>query len=190
MAETIAKYLSTPGAAQTVAVLAGNGHVEYGLGMPGDVFRRLAVPYRVVSFQAVGQVTWGPGPGPPVAMCDYGRPLADYVWVTTEPPEEDKPKLGVTVEPPGKGEHGAKVEAVLKGSPAHKAGVKPCDVILAVNGEEVNSVGELRYVLSHKQMGDRVTVEVLREGKKASLEATLSPLPKKRGKGDELICPR
>jgi aminopeptidase N len=178
MAETVASYLRQPGAAQVVAVIAGNGHIEYGLGVPDDTVRRLGAPYRTVSFQAAGQVTWGPGPGPPTPMFDYGRPLADYVWLTTEAEEQERPKLGVMIGEQAEGEPGVKVTAVAKGSPAAKAGLEAGDVILTVDGEEVNSLGDLRYELSRRQMGDRLKLEVLRGGKRASYEPTLSPLPK------------
>jgi uncharacterized iron-regulated protein len=178
MAASVADYLRSPGAAQYVAVIAGNGHVEYGLGIPDDVVRRLGAPYRIISFQEVGRVTWEAGPGPPTPMFDYDRHLADYVWVTTESEELARPKLGVTVGEKAEGEPGVKVGGVAQGSPAAKAGIHEGDTILALEGEEVNTLGDLRYALSRRQMGDRVRLEVLRGGKRESLEVTLSPLPK------------
>ncbi len=183
MAQSVADYLSGPGAAQVVAVIAGNGHIEYGLGIPDDLRRRSGVPQRIVSFQEADHVTWGPGPGPPVAMSDYGRPLADYVWLTTASEERERPRLGVLVGKQPEGQPGVKIEEVVEGSPAARAGLKAGDAVLALDNDPVNSLGDVRYVLSHRKMGDRVRLEVLRGGKRESLELTLSPLPKREATG-------
>jgi len=180
MAQSVAMYVVQPGAAQIVAVIAGNGHVEYGLGMPGDVVGRVGAPYRIISFQEEGHVTWEPGPGPPTPLFDYGHPLANYVWITTESKEQDKPKLGIGVGKPPEGQTGVAVEDVMEGSPAAKANLKAGDVIVAFDSEAVGSLADLRYALSHKQFGDKVRIEVVRGGKKESATVTLSPLPKER----------
>lgn len=178
MAEAIGDYLRQPGAAQYLAVIAGNGHIEYGLGIPDDVLRRTGAPYRIISFQEAGRVSWEPGPGPPTPTFDYGRPLAHYVWVTEESEVEARPKLGVTVGEKAEGEVGVKIDAVAPGSPAAKAGLKSGDLILSVDGEETETLGDLRYALSRRKMGEQVGVEFLRGGKREAVRLTLSPLPK------------
>jgi S1-C subfamily serine protease len=116
-------------------------------------------------------------------MFDYGRPLADYVWLTAAAEEEARPRLGVIIKKGAEGEPGVKVEAVTEDGPAQKAGLAAGDLILSLDGEEVSSPGELRYGLSQRQMGERVRLEILRDGKRESFEVTLSPLPEKVHKG-------
>jgi serine protease Do len=59
---------------------------------------------------------------------------------------------------------GALVTQVLQGSPAQKAGVKTGDVILSVNGKNVERSTQLPAVISAIKPGDAADVEVWREG--------------------------
>ncbi len=73
---------------------------------------------------------------------------------------------------------GAYITEVLPGSPADKAGLKEDDIIIKVDGEEVKSVGGgLVEILSKKKPGDRVSLEVWRDGETLSFSATLSEFP-------------
>jgi serine protease Do len=69
---------------------------------------------------------------------------------------------------------GALVAGVEKGSPADKAGLKPGDVVRSVNGQPVVASGDLPAVLGMANPGDKVQLEVLRQGKKMDLTATLA----------------
>jgi regulator of sigma E protease len=57
----------------------------------------------------------------------------------------------------------ARVEDVLPGSPAEEAGLKPGDIIFAVNGTEVESVGQLGYQI-RLNLGKTVDLKVRRPG--------------------------
>lgn len=57
---------------------------------------------------------------------------------------------------------GVLVGSVADGSPADKAGVKVGDIILSVDGEEIDSSFELRKALREKKDGDSVRIEALR----------------------------
>src|SRR5688500_9748760 len=90
-------------------------------------------------------------------------------------------KLGVTIQgiTPAlaeslglSGTSGALVGDVESGSPAAKAGVKPGDVITAINGEAVKDSNVLRNEIAQLQPGTNVKVTVLRDGKEQVLEAT------------------
>ncbi|HEX9113011.1 MAG TPA: DegQ family serine endoprotease, partial [Nitrospirota bacterium] len=74
---------------------------------------------------------------------------------------------------------GALVSAVMKGSPAEKAGIKQGDVILQFNGKTVEDTGHLRNMVSQTPVGSRVKVTVLRQKKELELEVTVAELPKK-----------
>jgi len=62
-------------------------------------------------------------------------------------------------------DHGVVVNNVEPGSPAQRAGLKMGDVILAINGQPIKSGNDLVQIVSGSKIGNRVKVELLREGK-------------------------
>ncbi len=70
-------------------------------------------------------------------------------------------------------EEGALVLSVAEDSAAEEAGLQPGDVILAVDGEEVEDTTDLQAALSDYESGDRVKIDFLREKKKKSVEVEL-----------------
>mgnify|MGYP001252705749 CR=1 FL=1 len=64
--------------------------------------------------------------------------------------------------------------AVVSGSPADKAGVRPKDIITKVNTVAIDARHPLSSQLSQYVPGDTVTLTVLRDGKTIELKATLT----------------
>lgn len=58
---------------------------------------------------------------------------------------------------------GILVLGVEEGSGAHDAGVKRLDVIVGINGEEVLSIDELITIIQTHEIGDEITVSLLRD---------------------------
>jgi serine protease Do len=71
---------------------------------------------------------------------------------------------------------GALVNDVLQGSAADKAGIRPGDVIVAVDGREVHRSEELARMVAKHAPGSAVKVSVLRENKQLDISATLDKL--------------
>ena len=69
--------------------------------------------------------------------------------------------------------HGAVVTDVGAGSPAETAGLKPGDVIVAVNGRAVQSDNDLYNAEGIAPVGSTIELKVLRGGESLSLNATL-----------------
>ena len=69
---------------------------------------------------------------------------------------------------------GALVANVEKGSPADHAGLKPGDVIRSVNGRRIVSSGDLPAIVGLSQPGDRIQMEVWRQGHRVELTAALA----------------
>lgn len=63
--------------------------------------------------------------------------------------------------------------AVIAGSAADKAGIRIGDIILSVNGEEVNPDQNLAYLISKYKPGDSVELKIAREGKEMNVSADL-----------------
>lgn len=70
---------------------------------------------------------------------------------------------------------GVMVERVLPGSPAEKAGMEEFDVIIALDGKEVEDVLDLRkHLYEEKKIGDKLKVTFYRNGKKEETTITLT----------------
>lgn len=63
--------------------------------------------------------------------------------------------------------------AVISESAAEKAGLKEEDVILKINGEKITSQNSPAQVIQKKLPGEKIILEILREGKSLKLEAVL-----------------
>lgn len=63
--------------------------------------------------------------------------------------------------------------AIVKGSPAEKAGLKDKDIITAVNGTKVGVSGSLANIIGEYKPGDTVQLNVVREGKDMTVNITL-----------------
>lgn len=86
-------------------------------------------------------------------------------------PEKGKGFLGIATEPRKEG--GLKVTRVGRESPAEKAGVKPGDVLLGMDGTPLTSKDQFQKLLAEKAPDDRVALELLRNGKSETLTLRL-----------------
>lgn len=73
--------------------------------------------------------------------------------------------------------HGALIQAVQPGSPAEKAGLRPEDVITAIDGTQINDTNTLESVLLKHKIGDSVTLTVVRNQQTLTLTAVLGQRP-------------
>ena len=69
---------------------------------------------------------------------------------------------------------GVYVHEVLSGSPADSAGLKPKDIITKVGDTKVTSNSTLKAALLNYKIGDKVKIEVYRDGKTTTIEVTFS----------------
>lgn len=68
---------------------------------------------------------------------------------------------------------GAVIAQVVPGSAAERAGLEVGDVIVAVGGDEVRNGAELRNKIGLLRVGAKVTLEILRKGKRRSVELVI-----------------
>lgn len=69
-------------------------------------------------------------------------------------------------------EAGVEVVEIVAGSPAAKAGLRPEDLILDVDGEPVASARDLQRLMAGEAIGREISIRVFREGKVTTLRAT------------------
>ncbi|GIL66100.1 hypothetical protein Vafri_19704 [Volvox africanus] len=99
-----------------------------------------------------------------------------------------RPALGITMAPAQViervGLEGVLVLEVPPGSPAHAAGLRPThrdifgdlvlgDVVVGLDGKAVRSSADVYDILDDHRVGDRVKLDVVRDGKQTSLTVTL-----------------
>jgi len=75
---------------------------------------------------------------------------------------------------------GVVVTDTAKGSPAETAGLKKYDVITKIGDKEIKNILELRRELYAYNVGDKVELTVLREGKETKVQVTLGAQPEQQ----------
>ena len=90
-------------------------------------------------------------------------------------------------------DEGALVADVEQGSPAEKAGLKPNDLLVAVDGEKVTArfwedIPVIERKLGRKEFEKPCTLSIVRGGK--SVEVAVAPTEKGRVEGEEFACGR
>lgn len=80
---------------------------------------------------------------------------------------------------------GAFVQSVEPDNAAGKAGVRPGDVIVAVDGKEVTAGQSLSYLIANKKPGERMPMALIRDGKRMTVHVTLDLRPKESQLADQ-----
>lgn len=76
---------------------------------------------------------------------------------------------------------GAIIAGVVRNGPADKAGIKPGDILVAVDGKPVRDTSEMLNLIAQLQPGGKATMRVLRKNRESDLALTVGkrPVPKK-----------
>ncbi|HXX11234.1 MAG TPA: PDZ domain-containing protein, partial [Burkholderiales bacterium] len=115
-------------------------------------------------------------------LMKYGEMRRGRIGLTTQDitPEETK-RLGTQAI------HAAVVVEVAKNSPADKAGLRPRDTIIALNGRAVRGSADLRNQIGLVPVGEEVEFRFLRDGELRSVKARLEPVQTTEAIGGESI---
>ena len=143
MAERAADYL-IDNPTQSMIILAGRGHIEYGDGIPDRLHRRLPT----------GIAT--------VLSTDDSAAIDDaaHYWITSA--EQRLPasgKMGIMLDL----EEGVSARSVLADSAAEKAGVQDNDRIVAIDSQTIATIADLRLALLDKIPGDSIVLSIQRD---------------------------
>jgi uncharacterized iron-regulated protein len=165
MADSVANYLASPaGMDKHLLVVAGGNHLSYGFGIPRRVFRRLPTSYCLIGGNEI-EIP----PDKQDRLMDVnipGFPMVPYdflAFLAYENLPETGLRLGVMIEPAPAG-RGLAVKGVMPGSNAERAGLRPGDLLLAIDGEALADNFDLVYAVQRKKTGDHGTLQVVREG--------------------------
>jgi serine protease Do len=91
---------------------------------------------------------------------------------------ELKAKLGL------ENEQGALVADVSKGGPAEKAGIERGDVIVSFDGKTVKEMNDLPFIVAATPVGKSVDVEVMRKGKRETLQVKVGELKEEEAESE------
>jgi serine protease Do len=103
---------------------------------------------------------------------EYGRPHRGWLGVKIQHvTEEIANSLGLDRA------YGALVLELTPDSPAANAGLESGDVVLSFNGREVAEMRQLPRMVAETPVGETVTVDILRKGKRESVRLKLGEFP-------------
>jgi serine protease Do/serine protease DegQ len=129
------------------AILGPGGNIGIGFAIPSNMAR--AVMAQIERFGEVRRGRLG------IAMEDLTAAGAKKAGVTTL--------------------EGALIASVQPGSPAEKIGLRPNDVIVAMNGRPVRSAAELRARLGLTPVGEEVELRILRGNETRNIKTKIAP---------------
>jgi serine protease Do/serine protease DegQ len=78
---------------------------------------------------------------------------------------------------------GAIISTVDPGSPAEKGGLKPRDVVTAINGRAVRSAVDLRNKVGMRPIGETIDLRLIRDGKPLTVKIKIDKPPELAGSG-------
>lgn len=145
MAESAARYLKSHPNTHMV-VLAGNGHLAYGAGIPDRFKRRLSKISTVIILN-----DWDRAINPEIA---------DYLLLSKE---KELPKAGFLGVILDISTGSLEISDFSEDSPAKVAGMKEKDKILALNGHFVSKMSDVQKIMWDKKPGDQVLVKASRK---------------------------
>lgn len=155
MAQSITNYL-LDNPERTMIVIAGAGHVYKDSAIPLRVQRRMPELRQSVLISDNGMDT-GRVQGKQVDYLMFPRPVG----------LSPAPKVGVMLKEEKAAENGGKDQIRIVGISPHgdgtKAGLKKQDIILSVDGTPIHDVADLKIALLDKEVGETVTLRILRE---------------------------
>lgn len=110
-------------------------------------------------------------------IVEYGRPRRGWLGIEGDPVTPALAKdLGM------KDIRGIVVVGVLRGGPAHKAGIEPGDVILEINGVIINDSHTALVTISDQKPGTKFDIVLFRNGKKIKVNVIAVERPPTRPK--------
>ncbi|MCZ4065433.1 Do family serine endopeptidase [Oxalobacter aliiformigenes] len=77
-------------------------------------------------------------------------------------------------------QEGVIIAAVLKNGPADKAGVKPGDILVSVEGQTISNMSEMFNLIAKLKPDSKTRIIVLREGREFPLEIVVGKRPSKK----------
>jgi uncharacterized iron-regulated protein len=143
MAERAAKFLEA-NPDHRLVLLAGNGHVAWGSGIPRRLTRRMPVESATI----INDWNESIGPG-----------LADYLLLPEKQSLPPAGKIGALLE---ETDDAVSVESCIPDSPCDAAGIRRGDRITRIDDAAISRLADLRLALWNRQPGETIRMDILR----------------------------
>jgi Do/DeqQ family serine protease len=105
----------------------------------------------------------------------YGRPRRGWIGIEAYDITPEMARgLGLETN------EGVIVAAVVRGGPAHRAGLVPGDIIRRIDGKPIRESRDALLAISSHRPGERLTIEYVRDGKTQRVEVTTIERPVRR----------
>lgn len=75
---------------------------------------------------------------------------------------------------------GAIIAGVVRNGPADRAGVRPGDILLAVEGKPVANTGEMLNLVAQLEPGAKAKLKLMRENRESTVDVTVGKRPRQR----------
>ena len=142
--------------------------MQYGFGIPKRAFRRVPHSYSIVLPTVTELPTELKDREMDVQHVSIPLYSGDYAWkLPYKILPENKVKLGVILE---SSKNTVRIKSVSPNSNAERAGLKDGDLLMRIDGTELNGIEDLTEKLSRLDVGDRVRLIVKRELEEIAVE--------------------
>lgn len=152
MSLSIVDFLNTNPDYQII-VLAGQGHLMYGSGIPKRTFRRNGFAYATILIDS-----------------DVEDSIADFVVFPKPVKGMTAPKLMAFLK---REDSRLTISGFPHGSISEKAGLQSGDTILSLDEMPIEGIDNIKFLLQFKKKGERVKIKVLRKDEELEKERTM-----------------
>jgi Do/DeqQ family serine protease len=113
-------------------------------------------------------------------IIEHGRPLRGWLGIEAQMlTPELLEAFGLK-----KGTEGLVITALYRDGPAHKAGVEPGDILVAIDAKKIVDAREVLMTISNHKPGEHVRLDLIREGKPFSVDAIAAERPAPQPRAD------
>lgn len=110
-------------------------------------------------------------------ILEFGRPRRGWLGVEAH---AVTPSIAKAIDMPKPA--GVIIAGVMRNGPAHKAGIMPGDVVLAINGNKITDARDALAAISRHKPGSQLKLKIFRKGTTLTVTATVIERPQRRPK--------
>lgn len=129
-------------------------------------------------------------PGSGIGFAIPSNMASRIAWQIANDGMVHRPYLGISMQPVTselathyglENRYGAVVLQLMEDSPAEKSGLKPMDIIIAINGEEMQATSDVQRFVFNRNVDEVLDITILRDGEKKNIEVKLEQMPESFG---------